>query len=410
MWPFRSKQSQPPAPVASSPENPSTPLSWGPDWGGDTFAGPQVTEGSSMRSTVVFRCVSLRSGVVAGLPLQVFRRTANGRELANDHPLYPVLHDAPSDLMTAFTWKELIEVNLCLSGNHFSVIEAGSSRGSVRLYPVNPAGVHADRVRGRVRYTLNFKDGKEVLDQDQVVHVPGLGFDGIRGLSPITLAGRQAIGTALSMEEFVGRIHSNSAVPRGWIELPATITPDGLKRMREEIGALYSGASNAGRTLFLDNGSKWNALSLSMADAQTLEMRRFGVADICRLYGVPPFMAGETDKGSNWGTGLEQQRNGFLIFAIDPDLCRIEGELNRKLFAPPYYCEFNRQALNAMDAMTEADLFAKGVQNARYTPNEVRRRSNLPDLPGGDQLYIQGAMVPLTQAGLSGRNPTTGRR
>ena len=123
------------------------------------------------------------------------------------------------------------------------------------------------------------------------------------------------------------------------------------------------------------------------------------MADIARLFGVPPHMIGETDKTSSWGSGVEQQTIGFQIYNLEPELSRIEGELNRKLFTAPYYCEFNREALAAMDAKTLMELYASAVNNAGMTPNEIRRKRNLPDLPGGDDLYIQGATVPLRLAG-----------
>jgi HK97 family phage portal protein len=110
-------------------------------------------------------------------------------------------------------------------------------------------------------------------------------------------------------------------------------------------------------------------------------------------------MIGASDKQSSWGTGIEQQTIGFQKFNLDPELTRIEGELNRKLFTGPYYCEFNRDALNAMDAKTQAELYASAVQNAGMTPNEIRRRRNLPDVAGGDELYIQSATIPLSRAG-----------
>jgi len=142
-------------------------------------------------------------------------------------------------------------------------------------------------------------------------------------------------------------------------------------------------------------------MQITSEDAQTLESRGFQVSDICRIFGVPPHMIGETDKTTSWGTGIEQQTIGFLKFSLDKDLSRIEGELNRKLFKGPYYCEFNRDALNALDAKTQAELFASAVQNAGMTPNEIRRKRNLPDAEGGDQLFIQSATIPITKAGQS---------
>lgn len=353
-----------------------------------------------MRNTAVFRSVALKSGVIASLPLQVFKRGPGGRELAESHRLYPLLHGEPNDLMSAFIWKEFIVANLMLAGNHYSVIEYDNATRVVSLLPVAPQQTTVERVNGRNRYTFRFKDGQEILDQEDVVHVPGIGFDGVKGISPIQWAGRQPVGTAMALEEFVGRMHANSARPSGVFNVPKGITKEGLARLRAEFDSLYSGLRNSGKTVFADAESTWTPMQLTMADAQTLESRRFQVADIARLFGVPPHMIGETDKTSSWGTGVEQQTIGFQVYNLEPELSRIEGELNRKLFVAPYYCEFNREALSAMDAKTQSELYASAVINAGMTPNEIRKKRNLPSVgPEGDKLYVQGAVVPLDLAG-----------
>jgi HK97 family phage portal protein len=390
---------------AASLENPSTSISNPAAWlgealgGGTSFAGTTVSETSAMRSTAVFRCVALKSGVIASLPLQVFERTKQGREMANDHPVATLLQGDPNDLMSAFIWKEFVVSNLMLAGNHLSVFEYNNAARVIGILPVPWQQVEVDRVKGRNRYTVRFNDGREVLDQGDVLHVPGIGFDGIKGISPIQWAGRQPIGTAFALEEFVGRMHANSARPSGFMEVPKGISDNALSMLRAEFAAMAQGLRNSGTVIPVDAGSKFTPMQLTLADAQTLESRRFQVADIARLFGVPPHMIGETDKTSSWGSGVEQQTIGFQIYNLEPELSRIEGELNRKLFTAPYYCEFNREALAAMDAKTLMELYASAVNNAGMTPNEIRRKRNLPDLPGGDDLYIQGATVPLRLAG-----------
>ena len=396
---------------AASLENPSTSMSNPAAWlgealgGGASFAGPSVSETSAMRSTAVFRCVALKSGVIASLPLQVFKRTEKGREPANTHRMAPLLQGEPNDLMSAFIWKEFMVSNLMLAGNHISVMEYDGAARVVGLLPVSPQQTEIARVKGRNRYVIRFQDGKEELDQDDVVHVPGIGFDGVKGISPIQWAGRQPIGTAFALEEFVGCMHANSARPSGFLEVPKGITDEGLRVLRAEFAALAQGLRNSGTVVPVDAGSKFTPMQMTLADAQTLESRRFQVADIARLFGVPPHMIGETDKTSSWGTGVEQQTIGFQIYNLEPELSRIEGELNRKLFVAPYYCEFNREALSAMDAKTLAELYASAINNAGMTPNEVRRKRNLPDLEGGNELYIQGATVPLRLAGQQKAGP-----
>lgn len=373
--------------------------------GAPSFAGPVVNETSAMRSTTVFRCVALKAGVIAALPLEVYRRTTTGRERAVDNRMHSILHDRPNDLMSSFMWKEMIVANLMLAGNHYSVIEYDNAARVRNLLPVAPQIAVVERVKGRNRYTFTFSDGREMLDQDEVIHVPGIGFDGLKGLSPIAWAGKQPVGISLALDEFVGRMHANSARPSGTVTLPKNISPEGVRRMRAEIESLYNGMHATGKTMLLDNGAEWNTMQMSLQDAQTLESRRFQVADICRLFGLPPSMVGETDKQTSWGTGIREMKIGFQIFCLDPDLTRIEAELNRKLFTYPYYCEFNREALNAMDPVAQAEMFASSLMNAGMTPNEIRRKRNLPDDPNpvADELFVQAGTVPLSVAAQYGK-------
>ncbi|MDP2377775.1 phage portal protein [Reyranella sp.] len=417
MWPLSRKPEARreiivPTLMNSSPENPSTSLSNPAAWlfdalgSGRSFAGPMVNEQTAMRSTAVYRAVALKAGVIASLPLKVYKRTEKGREEAVSHWLYPLLADNPNELMSGFIWKELIVCNLMLKGKHYSVIEYDRAGRPVALLP-HLGQTTVERVKGRNRYTFHFNDGQEVLDQEDVIHVPGLGFDGINGISPIAWAGRQAIGTSLALTEFVGRMHANGARPSGVYTPPAgKQTPEGMARLRAELDAMHAGGHNAGRTMIADHGSKWEQMQMTLHDAQTLEAMRFSVADIARLFGVPPHMLGETDKTSSWGTGVEQQTKGFQIYNLEPELSRIEGELNRKLFVHPYYCEFSRDAINAMDAKTQSELFASAFNNGRMTPHEIRRKLNLPDVgPEGDKLYVQGAVIPLADSGKVPRGP-----
>lgn len=408
-WPFQ-RASVPAKPRAeprftnNAFENPAVSLSnpppWLLEWGGGvpTHAGVVVSEQSAVRSTAAFRCIALLAGIVATLRLKIYENSRSGRKTATNHRLYPLLHDAPNDLMSAFIWKELIGAHLLTNGNHYSIIEYDGAARIVGLLPVRPQDTHVERIKGRNRYTFHFNDGVETLDQDDVIHVPGLGFDGLKGLSPIGAVGREAIGISLALEEFVGRMHSQGAKPSGVVTMKKPLDPAGFKRLRQELEMMYSGVQNAGRTVILDNEMTWSAMQLTPEDAQTLDERKFQVIDICRVFGVPPHLVGEVDTSTSWGTGIEQQTIAFLIFSANPYLSRIEAELNRKLLKPPYYCEFDRDTLNAIDSKTRADLFASGIQNGVYTPNEVRRKVNMPDMPGGDQLLINGTLKPLVQA------------
>lgn len=419
MWPFKPSDTaarKEPDFRALSPENPSTnladPASWMVDLfgGGPTYAGPAVSERSAIRSTTVFRCVSLIAGMVASLPLGVFERTKDGRREATEQRLYPLLHDAPNDLMGSFTWRELIIGDLLLGGNHYSIIERDNANRIVGLMPVLRQAVTPYRRDGLTRYAVSVEGGQIDLAQTEVVHVPGLGFDGLRGLSPIGVVGRQSIGLDLAFAEYIGRMHANGAKPSGILEVPPGISPENFKRLKSQFRDEHDGLNNAGKTIFVDKDSKWTSVSLSPEDAQTLESRRFQVSDICRLFGVPPHMVGETDGSTSWGTGIEQLSLGFLRFTIEPWLKRTEDEFQRKLFTgngTRFYAEFDRDALLTMDSAASAAQFASGIQNAWMMPSEVRRKKNLPAAEGADQLFINSTMRPVTSLSKEPPAPVT---
>ncbi|MDB5618456.1 phage portal protein [Tardiphaga sp.] len=411
MWPFK-RDNEPaareePSFQNASPENPSTnladPAAWMVDLfgGGRTWAGPEVGERSAIRSTTVFRCVSLVAGIIASLPLPMYERTASGRREAYENRLYPLLHDAPNDLMGSFIWRELMITDLLLGGNHYSLIERDNANRIVGFMPMVRQAVTPYRLDGLTRYRVMIGGDLLDLDQGDVIHVPGLGFDGLRGLSPIGVAGRQSIGLDLAMAEFIARMHANGAKPSGVLEVAANISPQNFSRLKAQFEQENAGIANAGKTIFVDKDSKWTAVQLSPEDAQTLESRRYQVTDICRLFGVPPHMVGETDKTTSWGSGIEQQSLGFLRFTLEPWLKRIEDEFHRKLFPgnSKFYAEFDRDALLAMDSTASAALFASGIQNGWMKPAEVRHLKNLPAADGADQLFINSTMTPISMAG-----------
>lgn len=411
MWPFdrlfpdafAGREAAKPAIANASPENPSTslanPAQWLTDWagGGSTYAGPAVNEQTAMRQSAVFACVSMLSGLVAALPLKLYQRQPGGRVEADDNRLWPLLHDQPNERMSSFTWRELAMVHLLQWGNHYSVIRWDKAGRVVALEPVDPWAVQPYRAGARLRYRLQLDTGSFDIDQEDMIHVPGMGFDGLRGMSRIAFAARQPVGLALALEEATARLHANGVRPSGVLEIPPGISPEGLVRLKAAVDAHNAGLSNTGKVLFVDQGSKFQQTTIDPVDAQTIEMRRFQIADIARIYGVPPHMIGETDKATSWGTGIEQMTLSFLRFTLEKDLKRIEDELTRKLcFGSPLYAEFDRDALLAMDAKTQAETFASAIQNGWMNVNEVRRLKNRQGVgDAGDRHFIQSNLMPL---------------
>ncbi|WP_018265541.1 phage portal protein [Methylosinus sp. LW4] len=363
--------------------------------GGPTMAGPHVNERSSLRNVDVFRCVSILSGIVASLDLNIYHLQPAGRELATGHRVFPFLHDAPNDFMTAFSWKELVMLHCLLWGNHYSVIEYDNAARVVGFVPLLPWQVEPfRRDNGTIAYKVRLDDGSEIVESEDMLHIPGIGFDGLRGLSVISAVGRQAIGTSLAMEEFTARLHSNGVKPSGIGKAKEGISPSSFNRMRQQFENFYSGSSNAGKTLWVDSGTEWQAVQMSPVDAETLASRRYSTAQICNIFGVPAMLLNENADMTAWGAGIEQIMLGFQITTINPWLRRMENEFNRKLFlGTRYRAEYEREGLIVMDAKAKAELYSKLVANALMRPNEGLKKFNLPSAgPAGDKLYMQGAM------------------
>lgn len=388
----------------TSPENPSTSLSNPSSWLVDAFGGTStdsgvlVSEATAMRTSAVYGCVSLIAKTIGSLPLKVYRRKTNGDpvEMPDTLPYY-LLHDEPNPAMTSVVWREFLIANILLGGNAYAVIGRNQANQVVDLFPIHHSHVTVERVNGRNRYTVHLSDGTaEKFDQSDFLHIPGLGFDGVRGMSVITWAARQAVGLSLATEQHGSKLFSNGARLGVILKHPKNLSAPAIARLSEQFNAQHAGLSNVAKTLILEEGMDVSNVSMTSEDAQFLETRRFQVEDIARFFGVPPHMIGHTDKQTSWGTGVEQNTLGFLIFTIIPWLTRFEQELNRKLFPrSPFYAQFKHQGLMRGDSKARADYYASGHQNGWLTTNEIRKAEDLPPVPGGDTLFVQTNLAPM---------------
>lgn len=432
MWPFTSKtepatQKQEPKLLNASPENPSTnladPASWLTDWasGGNPGSfGPSVSERTAMCCSAVYRCVTLRSGAIAGLPLKIYKRTKDGREEAFNHRLQSMFSVTPfpGRAMTSFIWRELWTVNTDLWGNHVSIIRYDGAARIIGFEPVMPWDVEVYRMNQRNVYRCTVWDSSfsnsaggmtsrvEWHDQEDIIHIPGPGFNGVSGVSRIRAFARNAVSLASLLEEQTGRVHENAARPSGLATVPPGISKDGFDRFKAQFNDQNAGRFNAGRVIFGDKDTTYSPFQMSQEDLNTLEFRRFQVTDISRFYGVPLHLLNETDKSTSWGTGLSEQTLAFLIYTLDPDLMRIEAELNYKLFyGSEYYVEFDRDALMAMDPVKAAQVAQTEIASGSLLINERRRHKNRPPVENGDEPLINSTNVPLKNIFLPGAQP-----
>lgn len=356
-------------------------------------SGVHVTATSAMRVAAVFACVTRIAGAVTSLPIHIYRRTSEGRERIEDAPLWWLLNEQPTARYTAAShWEGVISHEL-LRGDGFTFIGRGPMGDVRELVPMPWAGVRVEREQtatsDRLKYYL--QDGLRTwgVDQDDMLHFPGFGFDGQRSMSVIQWAARNAAGNALAMDEYSGKFFAGGSHPSIILEVPGKMGEAAIGSLQAAYANKYSGLENAHKLpLVLTEGIKANAISLSAEDAQLLEARRFQVIDIARAFGVPPHMIGETSASTSWGSGIEAMGRAFVTYTLQPHLIRIEQELNRKLFRTAgRFLEFNRDALLEGDSAAQATYFTKslggpGSGPGWMSPDEVRRIKNLPPKGG----------------------------
>lgn len=398
---------EPVLPRASSPENPTTNLANPAEWMFDNAPGdygPPVSERTAMAVSAVFRCVTLLSGLIAGTPLDIYQDMPDGsRQPAPDHRLTDTLAELahPDFALTSFAWREMWGLNTFLWGNHFSVIRrdgAARIKGFQPAYPWSTQVVRADT--GRLIYLVTWQDGtRETFDQENILHIPGVGFDGVTGMSRIKAFARNSVALSRTLEDAVGYAHENQASPSGMVELPAGITKAGKERIDNIFKQNVVGRHNRGRIHYVDKDVKYTQLQLSQEDLNTIEFRKYQAADICNFFGVHPVMLGAAEGVSAWGTGIEQLIFGFLRFTLDAEFKRIEAEVNSKLFGgTPFYAMFDRESLDSMNTLSAAQTAAAQIGSGQLLINESRRRLHRPPVENGNEPLVNSTMIPLSRA------------
>ena len=284
---------------------------------GGSTSGKAVTERSAMQMTAVYSCVRILAEAVAGLPLHVYKYTdSGGKEKALDHPLYRLLHDEPNPEMSSFVFRETLMTHLLLWGNAYAQVIRNGKNEVVALYPLMPNKMTVERDSNGQLYYSYYRGSDEairdtqntvILKPSDVLHIPGLGFDGLVGYSPIAMA-KNAIGMAIACEEFGAKFFANGAAPSGVLEHPGTIKDP--SRVRDAWQSQFGGSSNSGKVAVLEEGMKYTPISISPEQAQFLETRKFQINEIARIFRVPPHMVGDLEKSSF--SNIEQQSLEFV--------------------------------------------------------------------------------------------------
>lgn len=369
---------------------------------GTSGSGKSVTAQTAIQLSTVYACVRVISETVASLPLGVYEATDDGNLKAGDHPLYHLLHDEPNSEMTSFVLREVMLAHLLLYGNSYSQIIRSGKNTVVGLYPLLPDHMDVDRdSKGNLTYTYTTSDGRTVVIKPQdILHIPGLGFDGIIGYSPIALE-KNAIGLGIASEEYGSKFFSNGARPSGILTHPNTVKNP--KAVRESWNSAYGGSSNSNRVAILEEGMTFTPLSIPNNEAQFLETRKFQVDEICRIFRVPPHLVGNLEHATF--SNIEHQSIDFAVHTIRPWLVRIEQSMNRALFTDQekgrFYVQFNIDGLMRGDYKSRMEGYAIARQNGWMSANDIRALENQNPIPkeeGGDAYLVNGNMIPITTA------------
>ena len=379
---------------------------------GRADSGEQVDEKSAMQIATVYACVRLLAESVAQLPLHLYRYTdsGTGKEMATDHPLYAVIHRQPNPEMTSFTWRETMMVHLLLYGNAYCQIIRDGKNGVVSVYPLLPENVEVDRDdRGEIYFiyhaytdeTPGDKNKDILFRREEVLHVPGLGFNGLVGFSPIAMM-KNSLGSTLAVEKYGSSFFKNGAQPSGVLEHPGVLKNP--EKIRQNWSDVYGGANNAHKVAVLEEGMSYKAISLPPEDSQFLSTRQFGVEEICRIFRVPPHMVQDLQRATF--NNIEHLAIEFVMHTLMPWLVRIEQAIIKDVLIDEekneFFPKFNVDGLMRGDYKSRMEGYEVAITNGIMSVNDVRKLEDLDPLDeddGGNLHLINGSYTRLSDAG-----------
>ncbi|GEO27034.1 portal protein [Alicyclobacillus acidoterrestris] len=372
---------------------------------GRSHAGVAVTEETAMRFITVYSCVRVLSEALASLPLFVYQSTSSGGATkASDHPLYELLNFQPNDEMNTVTWREAQMGHLVLSGNCYSVITLNGRGNVVDIYPV--PWTHCEPFRDpsdmKIKYRIMDRGKSEIFPSDRVLHIPGLGFDGIRGYSPIRMTA-ESIGLGIAAEEFAARFYGQGMNVGGVIQVPHEMSDTAYQRFKEDLEERGAGLHNSWKPLILEEGATFNRIPMPLTDAQFVESRQLNRDDICGLFRVPPHLVANLDRSTN--NNIEQQSLEFVKYSLLPYITKWENAINMKLLSARdrqkgYYAKFNVEGLLRGDYLSRQQGLAVQRQNGVINANEWRAMEEMNPIEGdaGTAYLVNGAMIATSTA------------
>jgi HK97 family phage portal protein len=371
-------------------------------------AGVDVIPETAITLSVVWACVKILSESVGMLPLEIYKTDGVKRERAIDHRLWSILRRQPNPEITALTWKQTVMTHLGLWGNSYSQIIRDGLGRPLQLWPIHPQRVRVmrDSMSKRLYYTVApmfGETGYVVLDMEDMLHIKGLAMNGLVGMSPVG-AGREAIGLGLAEQEYGARFFSNGAQTSGVLEHPGQLSDKAYDRLKKSIEDQIRSLRDKHRMLILEEGLKWQQVSLPPEDAQFLGSREFNIRDIARFYRMPLYKLSENITSKS--TSIEQMSIEFLSDTIMPWLTNIEEEITCKLLnkdeQEQFFPKFKVDAYLRGDTQTRYAAYHIARQDGWMSANEIRAEEHMNPIEGGDQYLVPLNMVPADKAGEEG--------
>lgn len=375
--------------------------------------GQVLTVQESMKLSAVWACVRLISGTIGSLPLRVYRTnpTDGSHDVIPDHPISSIIGRNPNRDMTANQFWEVMLSSMLMWGDGFAEVQKIGNR-VISLEFLLPQRLNRNMLfDGSIQYLYtDFNARQREINEANLLRIPGVTVDGRNGLSVIAYSA-DVFGMARAGAEAAGKFYENGMRPSGALQVDKFLTKAQREGIEQNILPNFSGSGSSGKTLVMEGGMKWQSISIPPADVELLGSRQFSVEEICRWFAVPPNMVGHAQT-SNYGTGVEQQTLGFLMFCLRPWLTRVEQAINRRLLKPgeqdTVSVAFDTDVLMRADSAGRSTFYTAMANNGIYTRNEIRQKEHLPDVEGGDELTVPSQLTLLSKVGQTPPAPAGG--
>lgn len=382
---------------------PTTPARWAKEYASaSSSSGQTVNEQTMLSLSTVWACSRIISGTIGTLPLSLYEKKPDGtRAVASTHPVHTVIHTRPNSETTACVhWEATVAAMLLRGNGRAEKLYVGSKLVGIEF--LSPCRLtvtqHSD---GSARYLYREENGTQrEIPAARIFNIPGVSLDGKTGVSVVSYSAN-VMGNALAAEVAAGKFFQNGLMPTTFFKMPQLLRKEQRAELQTSIDSI-SGAVNAGKRPVLEGGMDVGTIGVDPVDAQLLESRAYSVEEICRWFGVPPHMVGHANTTA-WGSGIEQQNIGFLIYTLRAWLTRIEQAINKDLLTPAeqirYYAEFNVEGLLRGDSKARSEFYASSLRNGYMNRNQVAAKENLPSIPGGDIYTVTSDLIPLDKVG-----------